>query len=202
MAKAKNRETPTYLGSVCKRGHVGLRYVSGACIQCHSESTKASKRTSEELKKMKVVSRAWYLRNKKRRAEEQKSKRLSDIPSYKAEQRKSYQKHREKRLAQCREYYKNNKGKAFAKVANRRAKKFGAGGTHNEKDIKRIFDRQRGRCAACRKKLSKYHRDHILPLVLGGDNNAKNIQLLCPPCNLQKHAKHPVEFMQELGFLL
>jgi hypothetical protein len=29
-----------------------------------------------------------------------------------------------------------------------------------------------------------------------------NVQLLCPPCNLKKHAKDPIQFMQERGFLL
>jgi 5-methylcytosine-specific restriction endonuclease McrA len=29
-----------------------------------------------------------------------------------------------------------------------------------------------------------------------------NLQLLCQPCNNQKHVKHPVDFMREKGFLL
>lgn len=44
--------------------------------------------------------------------------------------------------------------------------------------------------------------DHIMPLALGGTNTDDNIQLLCPTCNRSKHAKHPVDFMQQRGFLL
>lgn len=44
--------------------------------------------------------------------------------------------------------------------------------------------------------------DHIVPLALGGSNTDGNIQLLRATCNQQKHAKHPVVFMQERGFLL
>ncbi len=36
----------------------------------------------------------------------------------------------------------------------------------------------------------------------GGANIDGNIQLLTGLCNRQKHTKHPVDFMQERGFLL
>lgn len=35
-----------------------------------------------------------------------------------------------------------------------------------------------------------------------GTNTDDNIQLLRKLCNLQKSAKHPVDFMQQRGFLL
>jgi len=41
-----------------------------------------------------------------------------------------------------------------------------------------------------------------MPLALGGANADDNIQLLRSTCNQQKHAKHPVDFMQQKGFLL
>ena len=67
---------------------------------------------------------------------------------------------------------------------------------------KRLLVLQRGKCAACAEKMATYHRDHIVPLALGGLNVDTNIQLLCPPCNMSKGAKPPVEFMQSRGFLL
>ena len=68
----------------------------------------------------------------------------------------------------------------------------------------RLLVLQRGKCACCRTSLdkSKYHIDHVMPLAKGGLNVDENIQLLCPPCNQAKHAKHPVDFMQSRGFLL
>ena len=38
--------------------------------------------------------------------------------------------------------------------------------------------------------------------ALGGLNADSNMQLLRAECNLQKSAKHPVDFMQSRGFLL
>lgn len=87
--------------------------------------------------------------------------------------------------------------------STQRARKRGAGGRHTAAEIKKLFSLQGGKCAACRCDLSGgYHRDHIIPLADGGDNAIRNIQLLCPKCNMQKHDKHPIEFMQSLGFLL
>ena len=62
---------------------------------------------------------------------------------------------------------------------------------------------QKGLCPCCRKPLGNdYHMDHIIPLALGGSNGDNNIQLLRSECNLEKQAKHPVDFMQSRGFLL
>lgn len=68
--------------------------------------------------------------------------------------------------------------------------------------VARLFGLQKGICPCCRADLGKYHIDHIMPLALGGSNADTNIQLLCAKCNLQKHSKHPIDFMQSKGFLL
>jgi 5-methylcytosine-specific restriction endonuclease McrA len=66
----------------------------------------------------------------------------------------------------------------------------------------RLLKLQQGMCACCKKKLDEYHLDHVIPLAMGGEHHETNVQLLCPPCNLSKGAKHPVDFMQSRGFLL
>lgn len=67
----------------------------------------------------------------------------------------------------------------------------------------RLYKLQRGKCACCGLPLGDdYHLDHIMPLALGGTNTDDNIQLLRAKCNMQKSAKHPVDFMQQRGFLL
>jgi 5-methylcytosine-specific restriction endonuclease McrA len=90
-----------------------------------------------------------------------------------------------------------------AQSSLRRARKLKAGGKHTARDIKRLEELQRNRCAVCRVDIKNgYHVDHIVPLKLRGDNNPSNLQLLCALCNTQKNAKHPIEFMQQKGFLL
>mgnify|MGYP003441980287 FL=1 len=69
--------------------------------------------------------------------------------------------------------------------------------------VKKIGASQKWLCVVCRNSIRKeFHIDHINPLALGGVNEASNIQLLCPSCNLRKSAKDPIDFMQERGFLL
>lgn len=85
---------------------------------------------------------------------------------------------------------------------NRRARKRAAGGKLSSGLAVRLFDLQKGKCACCKRPLGDdYHLDHIMPIVLGGTNTDDNMQLLRAECNLQKHAKHPVAFMQQRGFL-
>ena len=67
----------------------------------------------------------------------------------------------------------------------------------------KLLKLQSGTCACCKKPLGKnYHMDHIVPLALGGTNTDDNIQLLHQKCNHQKSSKHPIDFMQQLGYLI
>jgi hypothetical protein len=87
---------------------------------------------------------------------------------------------------------------------NRRARKIESGGKLSNGLSVKLFKLQRGKCACgCKQPLGDdYHLDHIMPLALGGTNTDDNIQLLRSICNLQKNAKHPVDFMQQRGFLI
>jgi 5-methylcytosine-specific restriction endonuclease McrA len=88
-------------------------------------------------------------------------------------------------------------------IAAIKASRTSADGAHTGEDIKRLMRLQRSRCAHCRENIAcRYHADHIVPLKLGGTNDANNIQLLCPTCNLKKGAKHPIAFAQQSGRLL
>ena len=68
-----------------------------------------------------------------------------------------------------------------------------------------LMDLQAGRCngPGCRRQLLKAgtHLDHVVPLARGGLHEDANLQLLCPPCNLNKHAKDPDEWAQQNGRL-
>lgn len=86
---------------------------------------------------------------------------------------------------------------------NGRAVRAAAGGKLSSGLTKKLFELQKGMCPCCKQPLGeKYHLDHKMPIALGGSNTDDNMQLLRSICNLQKHAKHPVDFMQERGFLL
>jgi 5-methylcytosine-specific restriction endonuclease McrA len=87
---------------------------------------------------------------------------------------------------------------------NKRARKRANGGKLSKGLAERLLKLQRGKCACgCGQTLGDdYHLDHRMPLALGGANEDLNMQLLTSTCNQQKHAKHPVDFMQSRGFLL
>src|SRR3990167_3182906 len=85
---------------------------------------------------------------------------------------------------------------------NRRAKQKQNGGKLSTGITDKLFKLQRGKCACCGKSLGKdYHLNHKMPIALGGANEDRNMQLLRKHCNHTKSAKHPVDFMQERGFL-
>jgi 5-methylcytosine-specific restriction endonuclease McrA len=105
--------------------------------------------------------------------------------------------------ARGRAYVRNNPEKIAARNAKSHARRIKAPGTYTADDVKALMALQRGLCVACHTNIrSRYHVDHVVALARGGTNDRGNLQLLCPRCNLQKQAKHPIDFMQSKGFLL
>lgn len=95
-----------------------------------------------------------------------------------------------------------NKDYIREKTARRRAT-LKSSGELSRGAVKRLHLHQKGKCVCCGAPLGNdYHLDHIIPLALGGKNEDSNIQLLTAQCNLKKGAKHPIDYMQERGFLL
>jgi len=87
--------------------------------------------------------------------------------------------------------------------SNRRSRVKKCGGVLSKDLSKKLLGLQNGKCACCSQPLgARFHMDHIMPIALGGSNTDDNIQLLRSTCNQQKHAKHPIDFMQGKGFLL
>ncbi len=86
----------------------------------------------------------------------------------------------------------------------RRARKKKCDGVFTEAQVAALLVKQKNKCAFCFVKifLLTLHRDHIIPLALGGSNWISNIQLLCAKCNQRKNKKDPVKFAQENGRLL
>lgn len=194
------------------------RYLSGDCKPCarkraaiyrvnNPEKTKAL--VSEWRKKNKDRTNEWRLSNKEKIFAKAKSwydsrkneKQFKDAASSRA--REWYAKNRDRAIARQKEYNVRNPENVITSSHNRRARKNSADGSHTAQDIKQLFALQRGKCACCKVGINDgYHVDHVIPLSLGGSNDRLNLQLLCPTCNLQKSAKHPIDFMQSRGFLL
>lgn len=86
---------------------------------------------------------------------------------------------------------------------NRRARLRSIPGFHTDKDIIRLWHRQRGECARCGVRLGTrpsehaFDVDHIIPISRSECNPSnwpKNLQLLCEFCNSSKHNRTPAEF--------
>ena len=101
------------------------------------------------------------------------------------------------------EYRAANLEASRIRKQNREARKRANGGVLSKGLADKLFKLQRGLCPCCKRPLGKdYHLDHIDSISTGGPNTDFNIQLLRKICNLQKNAKHPIDFMQQRGFLL
>lgn len=110
----------------------------------------------------------------------------------------------EKNIASCAKWRAANKMARRILDNNRNARKREVGGKLSQGLAERLFKLQRGKCACgCMQPLGEnYQLDHRMPVALGGANEDWNIQLLRATCNQQKHAKHPIDFMQSRGFLV
>ena len=105
----------------------------------------------------------------------------------------------------CREYgrrwLKANREKAQIRVRAYFSRKRGAAGTYTFEDIWEMYEAQDGLCAWCEMPtFGKYHVDHFVPIVKGGDNSVSNLCVTCPTCNMRKHAKTPLQFLKVLGY--
>ena len=185
------------------------------------EKVKAAQAAYEEKNRDKInASKAkWRRSNPKKCAEQAAKWRAANHEKAKAAGRRCYAANREKINARAAEWRKENAAcwvkqrKALWRAENpesnrlymqkRRVRKLSSGGALSKGIVGRLLKLQRGLCPCCKRPLgNEYHMDHIMPLALGGEHVDSNIQLLRASCNLRKQAKHPVDFMQQRGFLL
>jgi 5-methylcytosine-specific restriction endonuclease McrA len=121
----------------------------------------------------------------------------------KQQQRQWRERNRDRFLAQKKAWKKANNEKERAYMAKRRALAICSAKHYSGDDVFDLLKIQRGKCAYCKRGISKkYHVDHITPLALQGTNARSNIQLLCPPCNMRKGASDPIDFAQKIGLLI
>ncbi|MBR8124734.1 HNH endonuclease [Burkholderia multivorans] len=193
-----------------KRNKDGL---DGTCRACTNARSVAWNEQNREKRK------AHYEKNRTRLLEEKSAYYIKNSESIKrkrvahrlenAERLREYQRHyssenSEQIVERVRLWRSMNPGRKLVHNQNRRARKKRNGGELSADIVNRLMSLQRGKCACCHCQLNESgrHLDHIMPLILGGENSDRNVQLLCPTCNTQKHASHPVDFMRRKGFLV
>lgn len=125
-----------------------------------------------------------------------------DSPEHKAKRAAYYERNRERHNADMAARKKANPEAVRRHQHARRARSKSCEGNLSPDIEGRLLILQKGRCANCKCKPPKFHLDHIEPLSRGGSNTDSNVQLLCPTCNLKKHAKDPIAWAQEQGRLL
>jgi hypothetical protein len=139
-----------------------------------------------------------YRLNKKASNEKNKVKVLARAIEYR-------RKNPEKCAKAEREWHKKNieKTRIVSRLANQKRREKSKVNSLSKDIIEKLLKLQNGKCPCCKHPLGKnYHIDHIMPFALGGLNIDSNVQLLRQKCNNQKHAKHPIDFMQSRGYLL
>lgn len=179
----------------------GTTFSVKACPACKKRL--ASEWYEANKAKVLAANNLWNTENKKRVSELSAARYFAKKVEKKAHNAAYYLANSDAINARGRRYFKANPEVFRTSRNNRRARLLSAKGKVSSDLAKRLYAKQRGLCACCGLALgNEYHLDHIMPLALGGSNTDDNIQLLRPKCNMQKSAKHPVDFMQSRGFLL
>jgi 5-methylcytosine-specific restriction endonuclease McrA len=182
----------------CKANSNGRLPWCKACRRIHKAKQRERNREAERARdrarvrdpeKMRAAQKRWRERNGRMQVERAKACRHAKAGHY-AAVRKAW------KLA--------NIERLYSYSHTRRARKMQAGGEGwTAVDVAEVKRLQRSLCAICRDQLkARFHRDHIVPLKLGGVHNRRNLQLLCEPCNLSKGARHPLDYSRSLGLLL
>lgn len=150
--------------------------------------------------------RNWEEANRERRREQRKEAYHADPEKYRKKALNHLNKPgvREAVANRAREAKKRPEVRERIRINKQNRRALVGNGRLSRGITKKLIDLQRGKCAGCKGDLEKlgHHLDHIVPLALGGEHADQNIQLLCPPCNRLKNAKHPVDWAQENGRLL
>jgi len=183
-----------FTGKPCKHGHTVERYtVNGKCLICHSNENRVMRQSHPA--RYAERARKWREKNQEDSRKAQARYRMAhrEICIKRASLWRAS--HPEKQANSKRVWRMTNRDTVSASSRNRRAKLKGAFGRHTKHDIKDLYAAQKGRCAYCKVVVGdKYHVDHIRPLSKGGGNGKDNLQICCPTCNLQKHAKDPDDY--------
>jgi 5-methylcytosine-specific restriction endonuclease McrA len=175
------------------------RMKSGKCRSCNKERSRIAYIQNKE--KYLLAAKVWAEKNREK-SREIKARWVKENPEKMAQcLRNWYERNRDRVSAGRKKWRAANNSHSRTFCINRRRKM--AGGKLSKDIVGILMEKQKGKCACCFKPLNgDFHLDHRMPIALGGENIDSNMQLLHSVCNLKKSAKHPVDYMQELGLLL
>lgn len=184
----------------CKKCGSTNKNTSGTCVECAAEYGKEYYKKNKD--RLNTASLLYFHKNKeqiyayqKKWNSENKKKCLGYYAKWKNNNPEAYKEIK-------RRWREENSDAVRTYCVNRR-RMLQASGKISKDIAKRLMVLQKSKCVCCGTRIDKeYHLDHNMPIALGGSNTDDNIQLLCKSCNLKKHAKHPVDYMQSLGYLL
>jgi 5-methylcytosine-specific restriction endonuclease McrA len=174
-----------------------------AYYQAHREEMKVYQQVYREAHKeeAKASSRAYYLDHQEEMKARNRAYRLAHLEQLKVQQRVYHLANLERLNAYSRAYQHSHPEKYIASEQKRRALELGV--AHQPYNAEEIYQRDRGICGLCHKKVAKADRsiDHILPISLGGADAPHNVQLAHLRCNLSKHnsARFPANLKLALG---
>lgn len=193
-----------FLNKACPKGHNDLRYTSNRnCLACVALRSRQWYSDPVNADRVTAKNKHWWVTRKDEEFVRNREWRIANAERVKETTRAWRAKNKERFKEKGLEWARANKPRKSAYLNAYRARKRNNGGAHTFLDVEALLVAQRDRCVACRKTLSgKYHVDHIIALKNCGSNDRQNLQILCPSCNSTKSARHPIEFMQSMGWLL
>lgn len=100
-----------------------------------------------------------------------------------------------------REKRRSDEGRAYGRMAvhARRARKMQNGCFPiSRRDVARLLERYRHRCAYCGT-TGKLQLDHVIPIARGGRHSIGNLVPACSRCNGSKHAQFVMEWVHKNG---
>ncbi len=192
-----------FTGRPCKHRHLTVRRTSNrACDDCETIRAKKLSALNRERENERM---------RRQRAKDPAASRAATAKWRKGHPEASRQarlKHRSNNLAKARaatrRWAAQNREAVRAIAHARRSRKKQAEGRFTAKDIERIREQQKNRCAYCRISFRghKFHIDHIKAIASGGTNWPRNLQLLCTSCNAKKWMIDPAIYARRQGLLL
>ncbi len=145
-----------------------------------------SKKIRKEYKKK--HGKQYYMKNKLKIDEnniEWNTKNSTHMKKWKSDY---YFKNKDKITDQFKDNYKLKKDEYVRREQERRARLNGCKKHHTTNEWNELKQKYDYTCPSCLKKepLKKLTKDHIIPLIKGGENDINNIQPLCRSCNSRK----------------